>query len=84
MANSLRTKLKKLAHDGKINQQELDDLLKKLDGHDKQIRNKAIGGFAEWLDLMCYLNDGEEMLFKDDVIDDYEKYLKRMEGEQNE
>lgn len=49
MANSLRTKLKKLAYDGKITQSDLDELLCKLDGHDKQIRNVVIKEIKEWV-----------------------------------
>lgn len=89
MANSLRVKLKKLCHDGKIEQSELDVLLSKLDGHDQQIRNEAIQIFAEWLEKMDYLNEvnveydyeenGYEVclgLTKDDVLSQYEEHLK--------
>lgn len=40
MANSLRAKIKKLLHDGKISQSDFDDLIKKLDGHDKILIDK--------------------------------------------
>mgnify|MGYP003292815259 CR=1 FL=1 len=42
MANSLRAKISKLRHDGNISDAEYQELIKKLDGHDKQIRAEAI------------------------------------------
>lgn len=47
MANSLRAKLSKLRHDGNITDTEYQALIKKLDGHDTEIRAKAIDEFAE-------------------------------------
>lgn len=37
MANSLRAKIKQLRHKGKITQQEYDEIIKKLDGHDREV-----------------------------------------------
>ena len=34
MPKSLKVMIKKLAHDGKITEEEYNDLIKKLDGHD--------------------------------------------------
>lgn len=42
MPISLKCKLKKLNHDGSLTNEEYEDLLKKLDGHDKQIREEVI------------------------------------------
>ena len=50
MANSLRAKLSKLKHDGHIDNAEYQKLIKKLDGHDRELRNKAIEEFAGRLD----------------------------------
>ena len=47
MPLSLKTMLKKFVHKGQITQEEYDALIKKLDGHDKEIRNNAIDEFAE-------------------------------------
>ena len=47
MANSLRAKIKKLKHDGNITDAECQELLNKLDGHDKAIINATIDEFAE-------------------------------------
>ena len=47
MPMSLKVMLKKFAHKGQITQEEYDALIKKLDGHDKEIRNKALDEFAE-------------------------------------
>lgn len=46
MANSLRAKLSKLRHDRNITDAEYQELIKKLDGHDREIKNKAIDEFA--------------------------------------
>ena len=47
MANSLRAKIKKLKHDGHIDSAICEDLLLKLDGHDRELRAKAIEEFAK-------------------------------------
>lgn len=49
MANSLRAKLSKLRHDRNITDAEYQELIKKLDGHDREIRNKTINEFTERL-----------------------------------
>ncbi len=49
MANSLRAKISKLRHDGNITDAEYCEVIAKLDGHDKEIRNKAIDTFTEKL-----------------------------------
>ena len=47
MPLSLKSHLKKFVHKGQITQEEYDALIKKLDGHDKEVRAKAIDEFAE-------------------------------------
>lgn len=42
MANSLRAKLSKLRHNRHITEEEYQAFIKKLDGHDRQIRVNAI------------------------------------------
>lgn len=42
MANSLRAKINKLRHDREITEKEHQEIISKLDGHDKQIRAYAI------------------------------------------
>lgn len=49
MANSLRAKLSKLRHDGHITEEEYQAFIKKLDGHDKQIRAAGIDECIEKL-----------------------------------
>jgi hypothetical protein len=49
MANSLRSKIKKLYHDNNISEKMCNELLEKLEGHDRELRNKAIDEFAERL-----------------------------------
>lgn len=52
MANSLRAKLSKLRHDGHISESEYQAFCKKLDGHDKQIRNETIDGFVKEMESL--------------------------------
>ena len=47
MPLSLKSQLRKLAHKGLISKEESEALYKKLTGHDKEIRSKAIDEFAE-------------------------------------
>ena len=47
MPNSLRTKIKKLFHDSKITEEDMKKLIVKLDGHDKELYNKAIDNFVK-------------------------------------
>jgi len=49
MANSLRAKLSKLRHDGHITDAEYQAFIKKMDGHDAEIKSKVIDDFAERL-----------------------------------
>ena len=49
MPNSLRTKIKKLSHDSKITEEDMKKLIVKLDGHDKELYNKAIDDIKEKL-----------------------------------
>jgi hypothetical protein len=46
MANSLRSKLSKLRHDGNISDNMYHELLNKLNGHDRELRAKAIDEFV--------------------------------------
>jgi hypothetical protein len=54
MANSLRSKIKKLCHDNNISEKMCNELLEKLEGHDRELRAKTIDEFAE--KLSKYLN----------------------------
>jgi len=47
MANSLKAKIKKLKHDGHIDSAICEDLLLKLDGHDRELKAKVISDFAK-------------------------------------
>lgn len=47
MANSLRSKIKKLCHDNNISEKMCNELLEKLEGHDRELRNKVIDEFVE-------------------------------------
>ena len=74
MANSLRAKLSKLRHDGHITDAEYQAFIKKLDGHDREIRNKAIDEFAEKLynkstDLRDIESDDYGILHYEDVYE---------------
>ena len=42
MANSLRSKIKKLYHDNNISEKMCNELLEKLEGHDRELRVKTL------------------------------------------
>lgn len=42
MANSLRSKIKKLYHDNNISEKMCNELLEKLEGHDRELRAKTL------------------------------------------
>ena len=50
MANSLRAKISKLRHNGHITDAEHQELLKKLDGHDRELRSKVVDEFVSRLE----------------------------------
>ena len=54
MANSLRSKIKKLCHDNNISEKMCNELLEKLEGHDRELRAKVIDEFAEAIRGICY------------------------------
>lgn len=54
MANSLRSKIKKLYHDNNISEKMCNELLEKLEGHDRELRNKVIDEFAEAIRAIHY------------------------------
>lgn len=54
MANSLRSKIKKLCHDNNISEKMCNELLEKLDGHDRELRAKVIDEFAETIRVIHY------------------------------
>lgn len=69
MANSLRAKIKKLKHDGHIDSSICEDLLLKLDGHDRELRAKAIDEFAEEIrDWQIDIQDNEYDAYKFDFV----------------
>lgn len=72
MPLSLKTMLKKFVHKGQITQEEYDALIKKLDGHDKEVRARVINEFAEWIwdDL-----DGHCFDSMKELTEQFEAYL---------
>ena len=54
MANSLRAKISKLRHDGNLTEAEYKEIIRKLDGHDREFRNKIIDEFAEGMKELVY------------------------------
>jgi uncharacterized CHY-type Zn-finger protein len=50
MPNSLRSKLSKLKYEGRITQEEYQDLINKLDGHDQVLRELYKRPKGKWLD----------------------------------
>ena len=49
MPMSLKAKISKLRHKGKMTNAEYEELINKLEGHDKVLYDKAIDDFQEWL-----------------------------------
>lgn len=49
MPNSLKCKLSSLRYKRLLTDEEYQELIKKLDGHDREVRNKAIDDFTERL-----------------------------------
>lgn len=74
MPGSLRCKLSKLRHKGQITAEEYEELIKKLDGHDKEIRNKAIDEFAEKCKERCMRT--QFCMIKDFEIDEIAERMK--------
>lgn len=61
MTNSLRAKISKLRHDRNITEEEYQELISKLDGHDKQIKAEAIDEFT--IDIINRINFEDKWLF---------------------
>lgn len=81
MANSLRSKIKKLYHDNNISEKMCNELLEKLEGHDRELQNKVIDEFVE--NMEEWNNDiksirNEEAFF---TIEDIRKVAEQMKGE---
>ena len=74
MANSLREKLSKLRHDGHITDIEYQKFIKKLDGHDKELRNKAIDDFANFIHKKAFLSSHSDLLRS--VTNSINQYIK--------
>ena len=49
MPNSLRSKLSSLRYKRLLTDEEYEELIKKLEGHDREIRNKAIDEVFDFL-----------------------------------
>lgn len=49
MANSLCAKIKKLRHDGLISEAEYEEFIKKMYGHDRELKNQTIDEFSNLL-----------------------------------
>ena len=47
MPNSLKCKLSSLRYKRLLTDEEYQEIIKKMNGHDREIRNKAIDDFAE-------------------------------------
>ena len=63
MPKSLKLMIKKLAHDGKITEEEYNDLIKKLDGHDAEMIVEVIRNTVESISNIELLTDREQRIF---------------------
>lgn len=75
MANSLRAKLKKLNYEGKITDEELNELLDKLDGHNKEVKKQAVEFTTKFVvDLIS--------VRMQEVMKDVDRRIKKADGEE--
>lgn len=78
MPDSLNVKLSKLRHKGQISEEEYEELKRKLSGHDKEIRNKAIDDLIEIAEKSQYADaQGKEYVLEH--LKTYAEQLKEME-----
>ena len=78
MANSLRAKIKKLKHDGHIDSALCEDLLLKLEGHDREVKVSAICDFADY--CSCELGASDEDIYARECIREFrDKALAEMQ-----
>lgn len=73
MPMSLKCMIGKWLHKGQISQEEHDAVIKKLEGHDKQIRAEVIG---ECVDI---LNDSFPMVDNMDIVFGFKCAVERLE-----
>lgn len=57
MPNSLKVRIKKLEHDGKITSEECAALLNKLEGHDAKVKADAIDEFVKSIEKNQTMQD---------------------------
>lgn len=90
--SSLRVQLKKFRFQGKITSEEYESFIKKLDGHDDQIRaDERTKAFKEFVDSYREFNEApsEEACLKNDIecdgmcIDCFERWFKEKKNEQD-
>ena len=61
MANSLRSKIKKLCHDNNISEKMCNELLEKLEGHDRELRVKTLKEMGNVLPIATIKFSKEDM-----------------------
>lgn len=61
MANSLRSKIKKLRHDNNISEKMCNELLEKLEGHDRELRAKTLKEMGNVLPIATIKFSKEDM-----------------------
>ena len=61
MANSLRSKIKKLYHDNNISEKMCNELLEKLEGHDRELRAKTLKEMGNVLPIATIKFSKEDM-----------------------
>ena len=61
MANSLRSKIKKLCHDNNISEKMCNELLEKLEGHDRELRAKTLKEMGNVLPIATIKFSKEDM-----------------------
>ena len=89
MPLSLKSQLSKFVHKGQMSKEEYNTLIKKLDGHDREIRNKAISEFADrliinfsdWQMSLAEVGNEKEFAMIDKAMIGIEKIAEQLKGE---
>lgn len=81
MANSLKIKLSKLRHDGHITNNEYQEFIKKIDGHDRELKDQVIDQILSWCFDNSFVDYTEEYSDNGDCLVVYSRlanYLEEM------
>ena len=81
MPKSLRCKLSDLRYKRLITDEEYQEMIKKLNGHDREIRNKAIDDFAKQLKKGFPITDNGLFTVNDTLHAIMDEIAEQLKGE---